>query len=126
MDIQNIRRSNYRSVFAKFAMKLKAETGTSRGALKQFGMATGVSPRYLSHINSMRKEIGDEVARKIEGGFSLPFGWMDCLEFTRLGPFELTGDEGHVLTLVLRLYRDGSPDLRERFLSALEGGSVLV
>ncbi|MHB8408946.1 MAG: S24 family peptidase [Acidiferrobacterales bacterium] len=44
---------------------------------KTFGTRTGVPPSYISQVCSQKRNIGHEVARRIEGALGLPSGWMD-------------------------------------------------
>ena len=67
----------------------------------------GMSPAHLSQILSLRteKNLGDEVARRIEQAERLPAGWMDVLqgeagvpasgEFVSIAHFDIRGSMGN-------------------------------
>ncbi len=69
MDAKAIRLHNLR--------RLIGESGTQRKLAAQ----TGVNPAYLSQILSRRtqRQMGDDVARRLERGMGKPHGWMDVL-----------------------------------------------
>ncbi len=65
MDSKTIRRANLDV--------LKKQFGTW-AALAQLA---GCSPNYLSQIKGGTREVGDELARRLESGAKKPRGWMD-------------------------------------------------
>jgi hypothetical protein len=100
MDIYDIREQNYRLLLVAFSQKLMDELGTDHGLLDKFAKFTDTSPRYLSHVNSGRKKLGDESCRKFESAHKLPHGWMDQ---THSKP---TGDkEREAVDMFVNLYR---------------------
>ena len=103
MDINGIRLRNYRVLLLEFRARPDQAALPEHGLLTRFAAAAGVSPRYLSHINNGRKNIGDTVARQLESGFALPHGWMDNdhdPELTDEGP------EKEFLNAARQLYRE--------------------
>jgi hypothetical protein len=103
MDIAEIRYRNYKALLKRFEEEQMAEGLPERGSLNRFGEKTGVSPRYLSHVNARRKNLGDSSARMFEGAFSLPHGWMDVDHSAGIDPADKR--EREYLALALSLYR---------------------
>ena len=66
-SIDEIRRQNMR----------KLVTEQCNGVLKEFAAAAGVQPGQASHLNTGFRNIGDNIARRIENAFALEKGWMD-------------------------------------------------
>jgi hypothetical protein len=66
----------------------------------------GVSPRYPSHVNKGRKNLGDEVCRKFEVAHKLTFGWMDTSHDKSGVDGGVTGEESDFIALALKLYRN--------------------
>lgn len=100
MDIHNIREQNYKLLFIAFANKMNDEEGTRRGALDRFGKFTDTSPRYLSHVNMGRKQLGDDVCRRFEEAHRLPHGWMDVSHTMPAGT-----EEEQIVATFVTLYR---------------------
>ncbi|MEQ6290517.1 hypothetical protein ACFPAG_07835 [Vogesella sp. GCM10023246] len=66
-SIDEIRRENMR----------KLVTENCKGILKEFAAAAGIQPGQASHLNTGFRNIGDNIARRIENAFDLEKGWMD-------------------------------------------------
>jgi hypothetical protein len=75
MNSSQIRHKNFHTLFEDFITRHPNQP--RRGMLKQFAQHLNLSERYLSHIKCQRKNIGNSVARVIEGALGLPQGWMD-------------------------------------------------
>jgi hypothetical protein len=71
------------------------------GLITRFATFASLNPRYLSHINNGRKNIGVSLARKIELAFSKPHGWFDKLHESD-DSAESSEDEQFMLTLFYR------------------------
>jgi len=67
MDVRQIRRGNMLALIN--GEKTKAA----------FARKVGTDPAYISQILSTktRAEVGNDLARAIEGAYGLPYGWMD-------------------------------------------------
>ncbi|MEN9885505.1 MAG: hypothetical protein RL758_83 [Pseudomonadota bacterium] len=114
MDVNEIRMRNYTILMQQFRTRELDSGEPERGLLNRFGEFTGVSPRYLSHVNNSRKHLGPETCRRMEQAFKLPHGWMD---HDHLGsPAPGTRAEREYLELALKLFRE----------SPLEAQSVLL
>lgn len=109
MDINEIRLKNYRELLLRFR-RMEEEQGLvgERGLLRRFGEFTRVSPRFLSHVNNGRKNIGDDTARAFEAAFKLPHGWVDHDHVT--GPMLGGRGEKEFIELALMLYRQSPID----------------
>lgn len=77
MDNTGIRLRNYRALLCEFKARPGEKGLSNHGMLTRFAKAGAVNVRYLSHINSGRKNIGDTFARQLERGFGKPHGWLD-------------------------------------------------
>jgi hypothetical protein len=77
MDIAEIRLRNYKALKLLFRDRPDQQGKPQHGLLVRFSEAAGVNARYLSHIENGRKNIGDKLAREMEAGLGLEFGWMD-------------------------------------------------
>lgn len=53
--------------------RLLADYSTQR----DFGEAVGLAASQISHILTGRREMGDEIGRRIEKALGKPLGWMD-------------------------------------------------
>lgn len=104
MDIHDIREVNYKTVLTQCAQEMRLTIGSDYGVLKRFGEVIGVSPRYLSHVNMGRKKLGDEVCRKIEQAYRLPFGWMDHCHLSDSANPANSAEVGF-LAMALKVYR---------------------
>lgn len=65
LEIQARRRGNLNRLLADYKTQ------------RQFGDAVGLSVAQISHIVTGVREMGEEVARRIEQTLGLPLGWMD-------------------------------------------------
>lgn len=116
MAIEDIRRENAR-VLAKKA-----------GGPARFAEKTGMSDSQVSQIigKNPTKNIGGNVARKIEDAFSLPKGWMDTPE-GQGGLVDVSGPNtaGYIsvdeLKRLVTLYEKVAPGTRAALMDALEG-----
>lgn len=106
MDIYAIRQINYKKLLTDFAEKMRREQGTDYGVLDRFGKFADVSPRYLSHVNMGRKNLGDDVSRKFEEAHQLPHGWMDQQhDLSVVVTLGASNPEKEFLRLALSVYR---------------------
>lgn len=78
MDINGIRLKQYNKLLREFMRRPEQAMLPNHGMLLRFAVHSGVSARYLSHINNGRKNIGDATARQLEKGNGKPFGWLDA------------------------------------------------
>lgn len=114
MDINEIRLRNYKTLMQQFRNRELDKGEPERGLLNRFGGHTGVSPRYLSHVNNGRKHLGADTCRRMEQSFKLPHGWMDQDHLGGIGTG--TRAEREYLELALKLFRE----------SPLEAQAVLL
>jgi hypothetical protein len=113
-DVSQVRLRNYKALMLRFRER-EAERGEpERGLLNRFGKFVEVSPRYLSHVNNGRKDIGAATARKIETAFGLPLGWMDHDHMA--GPAPSSRTEREYLELALRLFRQSPVEAQSLLL----------
>lgn len=127
MDVNEVRSRNYKALMQQFRNRELDRGEPERGLLNRFGEYTGVSPRYLSHVNNERKHLGAETCRRMEKAFRLPHGWMD---HDHLGgsPAPGTRAEREYLELALKLFRESPVDaqavllryMSDRMLAASE------
>lgn len=68
--VQDVRRQNLVALIAK-------EGGPVRGRIVRFAEATGSDPTHVSQMLKGRREMGNEVARRIEAKKHLGIGAMD-------------------------------------------------
>ncbi len=70
MDIRGIRRNNLARLIAE------------AGGQKALADRSGVSAAYLSQVLSARvpRNVGHNLARRLERGMAKPYGWMDVLD----------------------------------------------
>lgn len=104
MDVNEIRMRNYKALMLQFRNKELDRGEPERGLLNRFGQHTGVSPRYLSHVNNGRKHLGADTCRRMEEAFRLPHGWMDQDHLGGSAPG--TRAEREYLELALKLFRE--------------------
>lgn len=116
MAIDDIRRENARALAKK------------AGGPARFAEKTGMSDSQVSQIigKNPTKNIGGNLARKIEEALSLPRGWMDTPEGgNRLVDVSGPNTAGFIsvdeLTRLVTLYEKAAPGTREMLLDALEG-----
>lgn len=114
MDVNEIRLRNYKVLLAQFRDRGLDRGEPERGVLNRFGEFSGVSPRYLSHVNNGRKQLGGDVCRRIEEAFRLPHGWMDNDHLG--GPGAGTRSEREFLELALKLFRESPVDAQSVLL----------
>jgi len=76
-SIHQIRKMRYNDLKMEFSQLPQEKGRPLRGQLERFGAFTSISPRYLSHIENDRKNIGEETARKLENAFNKPQFWLD-------------------------------------------------
>lgn len=74
MENKEIRKANLESLIEQ----KRQESGMTKA---QFAELVDTSPATLSQLtgDNPNRNIGDKMARKIEGAFNLPSGWMDVL-----------------------------------------------
>jgi hypothetical protein len=77
MDIYTVRFENYKQLQAEFRTLPQESKLGEYGKLKRFGKFTGVSERFLTHVNSKIRRLGDASCQKMEVAFRKPPGWMD-------------------------------------------------
>jgi hypothetical protein len=77
--ITDIRRARYRQLRELFDARPDQRNLPKYGRTARFAKASALSPRYLSHIDNRRKQIGDQLARQIERALGMPLNWMDSL-----------------------------------------------
>lgn len=110
MDINGIRLTNYNRLLREFAAREDQSDLPRHGLLTRFSTVVDVSPRYLSHVNNGRKNIGGALARKLEQAFNYPSGWMDNLDDeVALPP---TDPESDFVATALRLYREAPTEVQ--------------
>lgn len=95
---------NYKTLMQQFRNRELDRGEPERGVLNRFGEFTGISPRYLSHVNNGRKHLGADTCRRMEESFRLPHGWMDQDHLG--GPAPGTRAEREYLELALKLFRE--------------------
>jgi len=127
MDIHQIRMANYRSLLRDFANSPDELGRQDYGRMARFSAKAGVNPRYLSHVNNGRKNLGEDLCRDIERGLGLAFGWMDQSAHDDKGdsiaenPAEL-----EFVKLALELYRRSPLQIQQALLrAAISGDKVL-
>ncbi|MCD5326741.1 hypothetical protein ACFFU8_18250 [Chromobacterium piscinae] len=67
IDVNEIRRRNLKALLAP------------RGAAARIASATGSSESYLSTLKGKSRQLGSDLARRIEQAEGLPHGWFDQL-----------------------------------------------
>lgn len=75
--VKQIRRINFEALLRDHKNTAKARGG--RGSLKDFALEHEIDQSLASQIKTARREIGDDVARRIERMHTpkLPAGWLD-------------------------------------------------
>lgn len=104
--MSEIRRENFWAVWCKFASSDGECELPLHGRLKRFSAVCQASARYLTHVINGRREIGDELARAIERGFSKPANWMDHPHLPDTGELfglALEADEMQLRVSLLRI-----------------------
>ena len=104
MDINGIRLENYKRLLAEFQQRPDQAGLLNHGLIKRFAEHTGLSAKYLSHINNDRKNIGEAVARQMEAAFNKVHGWLDNLHDATLE--SAIQPEKELITTVLGLFRE--------------------
>jgi len=104
MDIYDIRFGNYKKLLAEFEEKEMRNGVAQHGVYKRFAIFVGISPAYISHLNSRIKGIGDQSAAQMEAAFKKPKGWMDTDHSSGVGALGLA--EAEYVKLALKLFRE--------------------
>lgn len=66
LTLQQRRRNNLKRLLADYRTQ------------REFGAAAGLSVNQISHILNGVREMGEEIARRIESALGKPLGWMDA------------------------------------------------
>lgn len=124
MDINGIRLQNYNLLLRMFRDRPDQAGLPAHGLLKRFAEHVSVSPRYLSHINNGRKNIGDALARRLETESGKPFGWMDRVniesEIDAAGAAHQSTVDFYAAEIAGMLAKISEPDqLRRAFAAAI-------
>lgn len=77
LTISQIRLMNFLALYREFEDAMPDTPQKDR--LKAFSEHVGLSERYLCHLRTGRKYIGQLAARRIEHRMGRPEGWMDSL-----------------------------------------------
>jgi len=117
VDIDEIRYRNYKVLLKQFLDTGMSRGEPERGVLNRFGQFAEVSPRYLSHVNNGRKNLGADVCRRIEQAFKLPHGWMDQDHIGSTAPH--SRGEREFVELALQLFRESPIDAQAVLLRYL-------
>jgi len=111
MDVSDIRLKNYKLLLQEFQERPDQVGELHHGLLRRFATHTGLSDRYLSHINNGRKAIGGLVARKLEEGMGKSHGWLDN---DHDAPMQSQSDiEKELVATVISLFREFPDDLQQ-------------
>jgi hypothetical protein len=116
MDTAQIRHQNFLALFKAF--RDQHSNLPDRGMLKLFAEKLELSDRYLSHIKNNRKNIGANIARKIEQRLKLPHGWMDNLHSNTVRPDGSA--ESQFVQTALSLYRENPVEAQAMMLEFLQ------
>ena len=108
MDVKETRRLNM----------LGLATALSEGVIARFARKTGQDEQYLRQIKNGHREMGDEVARAIEGALNMEKGWMDRQQFAN--------PEEAMIALEVEQIRRSLALSREDLDAWLKHGRVLV
>ncbi|MCB1919605.1 MAG: helix-turn-helix transcriptional regulator [Candidatus Competibacteraceae bacterium] len=92
---------------------------------REFGEATGLAVNQISHILNGVREMGEEIARRIESALGKPLGWMDADPDRKLAPETALGNLSADQTQLLHDYRQLSPQ-RQAALRETLAGYVLL
>ncbi|WP_175795941.1 hypothetical protein [Burkholderia anthina] len=109
--IKQIRRENFLFLFEQFKERVRQTLPSEpdRGMLKRFAEQLGISDKFVSHINTGRKPIGDKSAQKIEAAMGLPRGWMDEAH-SEESVESLSPLKQEVVAMVVELLKSGSEE----------------
>jgi hypothetical protein len=77
LNVSAIRRENMLELFHAFSTAHEEQNQPERGRMKRFAEKFDTSPRSFGHVWNGRRNIGDELARRLELAFSKPVNWMD-------------------------------------------------
>ena len=77
LESQKQRRDNLKRLLADYSTQ------------RDFGEAVGLAGSQISHILTGRREMGDEIARRIEKALGKPLGWMDRSALTQEPALEM-------------------------------------
>lgn len=117
MDIFEIRMENFKTQFEAFKSREARKGVPEYGSLKRFCDKADLSPRYMSHVINGRKNIGEDVARRIEVGFRLAHGWMD--NFHGESEAAQPNDEEFLHSLLQSAYQLDPTGTKEALLSVI-------
>src|ERR1700739_2270470 len=76
MELADTRYANYRSLLEEFSRLEQERDLPRRGELGRFAAFTGISAKYLSHINARKKQLGVDSVTKMERAFGKPKGFL--------------------------------------------------
>ncbi len=65
MDVRQARKTNLSALMGRYRSD------------RAFAEAVGIAPAHVSQMKHGRRQLGDEVARRIESALHFPRGWMD-------------------------------------------------
>lgn len=117
MDVQEVRLRNYRTLLVLFRRRPEEESAPDRGLYNRFAAFCGVSPRYLSHVNNGRKNLGEESCRAMESAFGLPRGWMD---FDHLaGPGPISAEAREFVEMALKFFNESPGEAQAMLLKLM-------
>ncbi|SIT50474.1 hypothetical protein BN2476_830045 [Paraburkholderia piptadeniae] len=109
--VKEIRRENFLFLFEQFKERVRQTLPSEpdRGMLKRFAEQLDISDKFVSHINTGRKPIGDKTAMKIEDSMGLPRGWMDETH-SEESVENLSPLKQEVVAMVVELLKSGSEE----------------
>ena len=110
MNIKDIRRNNL--------LELKKEFGSFAALAK----ATNTDPSYLSQVNIKSRDMGHDVARRIEAALSTVPGWMDIQHKPGVveQPLALYSVNPNLQTRILAAFDWLTPPQQEEHIKELE------
>jgi hypothetical protein len=115
----HIRMENYRLLLIEFRNSPEQAGQPEHGLITRFAAKGNVSARYLSHINNGRKNIGEDLARRLEIGFAKPIGWMDNPHHIGSEPF-MDGEE-QFIRAATAIYRTSPVEAQAALLKYMVG-----
>ena len=113
-DVHAVRMARYQELRSEFEASPVEQGQPAHGRLRRFAAHTGMSERYLSHIDNGRKSIGAATARKLERAMNKPANWLDTP--ASVGTNE---SEGIIQDLALRAWRMDSRATHAALLAIL-------
>lgn len=104
MDAFEIRNRNFHYLFEQFKDSIRRQwpDQPERGMSKLFAEKLDLNPKYFGLIKQGRRNIGEDIARRIEACMDLPHGWMDV---DHTGPGPETQSEKEFVEAALALFR---------------------